>query len=381
MSEFGIAPQTVKATDEYNTSRKRKKQVMSDGPIPGEPVLQTLIDSGNETIGYLLLRHMGYKHGNEEEGEDNEDINEEDPSDGSKRVYGCEMPKTYTKKRNFSNKNACNIPEIYKNALSNPKSNSFGMGYQGLDRSHINLFTSSKLVVNEPNNKKLSISGQAFGVGAFEDDDEDIYVKEDLTKYDFELSSEKSKPKSLDTRKLILDMFVQARNELSMVEKFPPPTIPSSFTGKHKVRKSRFEPQQTPDDKEVTPKRHEIDAATRALILGEGTTNSRLSAPKSTTTISKPTTVEIKNEAPQLATMFDVGPAGLIFDKFVSAGKSEADVEMLQPVQPSGTTHGTQDQRDAVAKKMFGPLTRVVTSWLPNALLCKRFNVPEPVFR
>lgn len=33
---------------------------------------------------------------------------------------------------------------------------------------------------------QLSITGQAFGVGAFEEDDDDIYAMEDMTKYNFE---------------------------------------------------------------------------------------------------------------------------------------------------------------------------------------------------
>lgn len=34
---------------------------------------------------------------------------------------------------------------------------------------------------------QLSITGQAFGVGAFEEDDDDIYARDDMTNYDFKL--------------------------------------------------------------------------------------------------------------------------------------------------------------------------------------------------
>lgn len=46
----------------------------------------------------------------------------------------------------------------------------------------------------------MPISGQAFGVGAFEDDDDDIYAREDLSSYDFTLgekSGEKSNKKAI----------------------------------------------------------------------------------------------------------------------------------------------------------------------------------------
>ena len=42
-------------------------------------------------------------------------------------------------------------------------------------------------------NKKLSIHGQAFGVGAFEADDDDIYEREDMSRYDFSLAPEQDK--------------------------------------------------------------------------------------------------------------------------------------------------------------------------------------------
>lgn len=34
--------------------------------------------------------------------------------------------------------------------------------------------------------RRVVMRGQAFGVGAFEEDDEDIYARDDMTQYDFE---------------------------------------------------------------------------------------------------------------------------------------------------------------------------------------------------
>lgn len=57
-------------------------------------------------------------------------------------------------------------------------------------QQHVNLF--SPFEVLDKNNKKLSISGQGFGVGAMEeDDDEDVYSKDDMTRYDFTLDNSK----------------------------------------------------------------------------------------------------------------------------------------------------------------------------------------------
>lgn len=69
---------------------------------------------------------------------------------------------------------------------------------------------------------------------------------------------------------------------------------------------------------------------------------------------------------------------GLVLDKFVSASQNDDCLNILEEVKPSEICHGTQEMREAVKLKMFGPLTRISLSWIPCAALCKRFNVPEP---
>ena len=50
------------------------------------------------------------------------------------------------------------------------------MGYRGLERSGRQGPTSSSFNVKSGvHKKKFSISGEAFGVGAYEEDDEDVY--------------------------------------------------------------------------------------------------------------------------------------------------------------------------------------------------------------
>lgn len=43
MGEFGIAPNLLRATQDYSSSNKRKHVDFSKGPIPGVPVLESLI--------------------------------------------------------------------------------------------------------------------------------------------------------------------------------------------------------------------------------------------------------------------------------------------------------------------------------------------------
>ncbi|CAH0545951.1 unnamed protein product [Brassicogethes aeneus] len=366
IGEYGIAPQTVKATKEYNTSKKRHRKAFADGPIPGEPVLHTLLTSGNETVGYLLLKNIGVQ--------DKISINSTEQQGESLRTYGCEIPKTV--EISTAKTKQYEIPAIYREFLTTPKANSFGLGYTGLDRSHINLFQSSNLVIRGKNNEKMTISGRAFGVGAFEEEDEDIYMKEDMSKYDFELTREKKKLKDTSgAANLIFDLFVKSKTPLVVKKVYPPPSIPHSFTGKHKVKKSRFEPivEETP-----STSRKDITPAVRAKYLGEpeneSVTESQPILP--TQQVVKPKKPEPKKEEPKskpdLAT-------SLMFDRFVSASKPENASDILAPVERSETTHGTEEMRGAARMKMFGPLTRITSDFYPCPLLCKRFNVPEPL--
>ncbi|KAB0792629.1 hypothetical protein PPYR_14588 [Photinus pyralis] len=351
IGEFGIAPQAVKATDEYAKTKKRKKQIFSDGPIPGEPVLDTLLQAGNETVGYFLMRNINRK---------NRGV---DDKSGPK-VYGCAMPKDIEDEPSPVEND---LHRVYTEYLSKPKINTYGLGYFGLNKTHVNLFQPAKLTVRERNNKKLSIAGQAFGVGAFEDEDEDIYVKDDMSHYDFELTAETSKEKVAQSENLVFGVFVVAKTASSPVQNFPPPVIPGSFSGRHNIKKSRFEPVL---EEPKAPERKEMDATIRAKYLGENSAKSHTpSAPVVGQTKPKP--VEEKQPVKTV-------DSSLIFDRFVSAKQEDDVTNMLEPVKPTETTHGTSEMHAAVKLKMFGPLTRVTLTWQPNGLLCKRFNVPEP---
>jgi hypothetical protein len=45
MDEFGIAPKVLRTTSDFNDSSKKRarRHNISDGPIPGEPVLTDLL--------------------------------------------------------------------------------------------------------------------------------------------------------------------------------------------------------------------------------------------------------------------------------------------------------------------------------------------------
>lgn len=95
----------------------------------------------------------------------------------------------------------------------------------------------------EKSKKKFNIQGQAFGVGAFEDEDDDIYSRDDLNQYDFSLATESNKedkntrlPVKIDG---ILEGFIpQVKKHIK--KQYQLPIIPKNFKGLHKIKTSRF---------------------------------------------------------------------------------------------------------------------------------------------
>lgn len=288
-SAYGIAPKLVKATSDYSSKRQRKR-VINDGPIPGDPVLYSILQPAKDTVGVYLLKKMGWKPGQGvgprlTKSQKLKVRRENEKNQG--KIYGCEVPEQFRRQVSSTSESEDDYevtfaPDDYDAFIYKPKDNTFGMGYTGLDRrnvlgDHISLFEPPKFQIQERNKKKVSISGQAFGVGAFEDEDEDIYSKDDMSKYDFELESFSNKKKSKVQKheKLltdIIDGFVTAKNKMEQKKSYPPPEIPKGFTGKHGARISRFEPLPETHksynyDRTKTMGRHDLKPSDRSKII------------------------------------------------------------------------------------------------------------------
>lgn len=276
MDEFGIAPKVLQTTSDYSSEKKEsRKRVMSyyDGPIPGEPVLHNILRPVRETIGMKILIKMGWKPGQgvgpRVSKTEKLRTHKEYKKTGVK-IYGCSLPDQLEKEhvaRSESSasetevdkdeyKNITFAPDDYEPYIVKPKDNYFGIGYSGLDRksvlsNRIDLFGPSLVVQDKK--KKLSVRGQAFGVGALEEEDEDIYAKEDMSQYDFALEcnstlTERQREGQRKTHLAIaqassksgsLEGFVQASVAIIRKKFFPPPQLPPSFNPQHKIRKSR----------------------------------------------------------------------------------------------------------------------------------------------
>ncbi|XP_014100323.3 G patch domain-containing protein 1 homolog [Bactrocera oleae] len=279
--EFGIAPQRLQTRAEYSSfepelSRKRKLMATHSGPIPGKPVLEQLIVPNNIKIGERILKSMGWRPG---QGIGPRQTRKEKKSARSRnqremyvmQQYGYQPNATTAKSPEHSDDAGGETessdeetdkitfaPDDYEPYVCTAKKDRFGLGYRGsLSRDpvlsniqgavssnkHINLFEPALEAVGK-NNKKISFKGQAFGVGALEDEDEDIYARDDMSRYDFSLEDRKQQKKKviIEQDQLVVDGFSASKNQIRL-KKPENILVPANFTPRNwSERKSRFQP-------------------------------------------------------------------------------------------------------------------------------------------
>lgn len=202
------------------------------------------------------------------------------------RTYGCVLPAEIEKNLKGSggdredtddeDSEILFAPDDIPSFVAKPKTNTFGLGYVGLNplgaletkKRDFLLFEPTLAITDKK--KKLAISGQAFGVGAFEDEDEDIYAKDDMSRYDFELGGPKKK-KSGNMLALgapdILDGFVRATKRDPEYSNYPPPVLPRDFIPIHRTGKSRFDVKPKTEAELRGLGRHDLDANQRAAMM------------------------------------------------------------------------------------------------------------------
>ncbi|XP_067012544.2 G patch domain-containing protein 1 homolog [Anabrus simplex] len=456
VGEFGIAPSVLRARSDFSDERHKRKREgvhLSDGPIPGKPALEDLLEPVRETVGIRLLRRMGWRPGQGvgprvSKAEKKRSKRLQKKTAG--RVYGCELPSDLPASDSDCSdeeemlKNITFAPDDCEQVMYKLKDDVFGIGYTGLDKRpilsrHINLFEPSSLVMKEKQ-KKISISGQAFGVGALEDEDEDIYAREDMTQYDFSLeepsSSHKQRPTSQFSQDKtfgdVLEGFVHRCTISSNKRHFPPPELPPGFQPFHDVHQNRFEP----DTRKKIVKQQVLTAEHRTAILSEqfaaptpqGSNKAKEKHPLTDEALKitenllpvmseetgrfKPFTSDPAKQKryEQYTALVRIGQkeklaslqpldmtewekereraefeqavklftplTGPMSDRFVSAAQPDDNTNPLAPVERLVDENA---ERKAAAKmKMFGHLTRERTPWQPCSLLLKRFNIAEP---
>ncbi|XP_016933282.3 G patch domain-containing protein 1 homolog [Drosophila suzukii] len=315
LGEFGIAPQGIRTRDEFakedeqeQRSGQRRRKLMQpelgSGPIPGVPVLEKLLRPVRDKVAVRILKSMGWKPG---QGVGPRQTRKEKRLATARNTreqyllehYGAEgLPPQAEPTEEDSNdeddddEDITFAPDDYEPIFFTPKENRFGMSYSGLSRDpilsksssstakpmeHINLFGQLE---EQANKKQLSIRGQAFGVGAFEEEDDDIYARDDMTRYDFSLADKKPKQKKQQhvQQRHVIDGFSEDKSGAALQKPYAI-DLPRDFQPRNWLqRKSRFAPM----DKERAKKletateykrsglgRHDLNPDQRAKLLGE----------------------------------------------------------------------------------------------------------------
>nr|XP_026497673.1 G patch domain-containing protein 1 homolog [Vanessa tameamea] len=285
-SEYGIAPRNLQTKSEFSGQKRPHQQRFYDGPIPGEPVLEQFIRAVHETAAVKMLRRMGWKEG---QGiGDRLTRSEKKRAENQHKVYGCYMPPDIRQESKQSEESSDSefeydtlfAPDDYDPYTIQHKNDRFGLGYKGLSRHSVlgNLVgeydgagsSKSHLLMKEKG-KKVSIRGQAFGVGALEADDEDVFAAPDMSHYDFEMggAAEEAVKTRAPKSSSVLEGFVKATKPPTAVASYPPPALPRDYTpAPAGVRRSRFEPTAEPQ-RDQGLGRHDLTSEARGALLGE----------------------------------------------------------------------------------------------------------------
>ena len=267
----------------------------------GQPVFEQIFVPVKETIGVRLLREMGWKPG--------QGIGPR-VTRKSKKVLNRKTQILFQKSRSPTvqssddDENTDEFVSKYRQFLFAPddvpaalsqqaKDNLFGIAYKGLDRTqipssgHFSLFspapsipskdkTSGQSKMQHNFSKPKPIVGQAFGVGVYEEEDEDIYAKDDVSSYDFFLepshSNDKDKSNKRATRwensesNQYLPGFVpeETTSRLNNTIRFPPPQLPVNYRP-HPVKKSRFEDND--EEKEKSTFNQQSNTTSRVPLI------------------------------------------------------------------------------------------------------------------
>lgn len=323
VGEFGIAPQRIQTTedfaprDEKQSKPKRKlEQRQSSGPIPGVPVLELVLESCRDKAAVRLLKRMDTKYATkfltkskekpkiiEKEQEQHEEHDSIDlEATTQDKIYKCDMgPIQRNNNENISSddsdsddSNLIFDEDEFDTIFKSMKIDRFGLNYRGLEKG--NFFTivgaeapirqntkMSSFTMVDQHNKSVTIKGQAFGVGAFEEDDDDIYGRDDLTKYDFQLGNKTDKNinslNAITSATQFIDGFEKTSKTSSQksIKRIFKVQLPYLFEPRNWMkRKSRFGPEVIASTSNVVDAsagkiigRHDLTPTQRGDILNE----------------------------------------------------------------------------------------------------------------
>lgn len=328
----------------------------------------------------------------------------------TKKVYGCELPPEIAVSRGYSDNYDSDDEPFDPNAFVlpyKPNDGVHGIGYKPLTSGLVGDLSKDTPLTAVVKGKKLKISGEAFGYGALEDEDDDliiddaqVYSHDDLSKYDFELGPKKGnlaltartdRPKISNSH--AIKGFIRSESIKPLRSDTALPKIPRQWTPRpphitHKRKRSRWDiadhhsssEHSSSSSQTSLSRKPALNANTRAIILGEGV--DVVTAVKKKMEVSKVKNQELEKKTlnppkPEIQTKST--PLVGFFSKFV---KGEGEVEKALPPGLSKVLIPQREEKppkeEAKVESSVGKILRETYQWHPHSLLCKRFEVPHP---
>jgi len=315
MGDFGIAPKTIMTRNDFSgNNRKRNYQdeklvqehQRTSTLVLGPELLQSLVVPARSNIGIRLLKKLGWKEGQ----------GVGDRIHGNRPLTQFEMiKKKYTEESQIltpTKDNEQDDPRTFEEVTFapkdtmpvpvKPKDNLFGVGYRGMDPTKALRGNKEKSVavrIHTESGKKMSFKGHAFGVGAFEDDDDDIYAVDSMENYDVTMGKEKkqdsdygwtrpqqaiqgyeSRPAIKDRASNEVKGFVAGVKQKLLSRKvYPAPALPKNFDPNRRLKlnraKMRIENKlKQPTVENEEDKYKQLDADDRRFMLQDGAPSS-----------------------------------------------------------------------------------------------------------
>ncbi|XP_007544195.2 G patch domain-containing protein 1 [Poecilia formosa] len=264
------------------------------------------------------------------------------------KTYGCAPPPAGSEEseeddEEFAPEDVTFAPKDVSPVDFSPRLGVQGLGYRGLDPGlalpgrdadrHVHLFqpqseTRSRLFGDRPvGSRRGGVAGQAFGVGALEDEDEDVYHRDSMSRYDTVLRDEEpgdglygwtapqqytwrtgeGTDRTRDAAYLgkILDGFTLAQKPLEQKTVFPPPNLPRDYRPVHFFRPPvdvsrlcgvspalaealRSSRGHMVKEEAQQGSRHQLDSGQRGALLGEDALQGSGSGPGSVMDLLRP---------------------------------------------------------------------------------------------
>uniref|UniRef100_A0AC35TP31 G-patch domain-containing protein n=1 Tax=Rhabditophanes sp. KR3021 TaxID=114890 RepID=A0AC35TP31_9BILA len=410
LGEFGFASTRLKMKNNVIPS---KRKIEGDDDCLGTRLESMLNVKDNMSIGFSMMRKMGWREG-QGLGAKVTRRQLEKMRVNEKILKGFDENRVKEIERYGRGVKFCaddvKLPEFEL------KTNQHGLGYKALDHKvpYLGSSATKKNDVIYGNKSKIGFRGQAFGVGAFEKNDDDVYSSFDMNNYDFELGPKEKEDGKISSNKaefVLDDVKVKPRTFYKVMDP------PRDFRGKHTIQVFDFEslPNYV---KEIGGK---MSLEQKALFFGEVKEVSSLRRePKA---IKKSRWDEQKKEIAaafpddpvknyRYSQFVDYARRGLYYRMPAGISKLEFDCEIdefkkmlpedlrtkykliedenkplvnfdymekMRSMMNAKFVKDTEEPSTAVGSETAQiKKPRIVEKWHPCKDLCKRFNIPDP---